>query len=303
MKFGVGLKISLLILSIIVFLVSGTILFKMFVFDPYISEKNIRVARDIYEKKDQEEFKNVKEKLEPLIKINSDIKGWIKIENTPINYPVVQSKPDEPVFYLDKNYLKKRDSSGSIFINAFAPFGPDIQNIVLHGHSMRNGSMFAALLKYDLDFYKKTPVISFDSIYAAGKWKIFAILRVNTLAKDGKVFNYLNPKFNTGKDFLELVYQMRIRSSIDTKIDIAETDKILTLSTCCYDIGIENSRAVIVARKIRYGESKNVNTESASKVKNPLMPEAWYKMKGIKMPEFSSFEQAYKENKINWIKT
>jgi sortase B len=284
-------------------------LIKIFVWDPYISEKNIKIARDIYKQKDTEkslenskEKEDIQKKLDPLIKINPDIKGWIKIENTVIDYPVVQSKPEDPFYYIDKNYLKKKDSHGSIFINSFMTFSNSTQNIVLHGHSMRDGTMFAPLLKYDLDFYRKNPIVNFDSIFGPGKWKIFAIFRVNTLAQHGEVFNYLIPKFNNKIDFLRLVYQMRIRSLIDTNVDIAETDKILTLSTCCYDIGLENSRAVVVARKIRYAESENVDVENAKKNPNALMPEAWYKARKQKMPEILSFDQAYSENKINWLR-
>ena len=144
---------------------------------------------------------------EKLLKANPDTKGWIKIDNTPIDYPVVQSCGKDPIFYLDKNFEKNKDKNGCIFINAYTgPFDRDTQNIVMHGHSMKNGRMFASLLKYsDIDFMKNHYMVRFDSIYEPGKWKIFAIIKTNADEKNGPIFDYFSPTFDSQEHFLKLI--------------------------------------------------------------------------------------------------
>jgi sortase B len=296
------LKKIIIIICLSIIFVSSIVLVKILLIDPKTSENKIQKARDVYENEEHDVYdKNVSEKLAPLAEANSDIKGWLKIENTPIDYPVVQSSSENPLFYLNRNYLKQKDVNGSIFINAFMPFGKNIQNVVLHGHSMRNGTMFAALLKFhDINVYKKSHIINFDTILGTGKWKIFAVFKTNTLEKHGKIFNYLLPTFNSEKDFFEFIYKIRIRSMLDIPVDITKNDKILTLSTCSYEM--PEFRTVVAARKLRRAESEKINLDAVKTVQNPLMPEAWCKTRGRKVPEFPSFEDALKNGDINWIK-
>jgi sortase B len=297
-------KKILLISCLIIFISCIGILIKLFIIDPYFSEKNVKDAHEIYYNELPNKESDIKtiEKLKPLIESNPDIKGWLKIENTPIDYPVVQPNKNEPDFYLNRNHLKQKDANGSIFINPFMTFSSEIQNIVLHGHSMKNGKMFAFLLKLrnNISSHKNSLIIDFDSIYGAGKFKVFAIFSVNTLEKHGKIFNYLVPKFNSANEFFELVYQMKIRSVIDTAVDIAANDKILTLSTCSYEM--EKFRTVVAARKIRPAESEKINQNNMKIISDPLMPEAWYKVRKRTMPKFCSFEEALNSGKIDWIK-
>lgn len=272
-------KKIILIFSIIIFCVSGALLLKYYVINPYIFNKKLDNIKKIKDKNQGRDFTE-------LLNINQDIKGWIKINNTVIDYPVLQSSKDEPIFYLDRNFKKEKDQNGSIFINSYTGiFDSNTQNTVMHGHSMKSGKMFSALLKYSsLDYFKEHSIVEFDSIYQPGKWKIFAIIKTNSLEKHGKIFNYFTQKFDSQEDFLDLIYEIKIRSIINIPVEVLPDDKIISLSTCSYEM--EGFRTVVFARKIRENESELIDFENTELNKNPLMPEGWYRARKIKMPKF-----------------
>ena len=179
----------LIIISVIVLLVSGYFLLKILVIDPRKNENTIDEIQKIYYSNDSEA--DVSFNLENLLQINSDIKGWIKIENTPIDYPVLYSD-----FYLYHNYKKEYSKYGSIFIDSICNIDTNPKNILLHGHHMNNGSMFAHICKFaDLSFYKSTPVFTFDTIKSKNKWKIISVFKTNANPEHGELFRiYLRDK-------------------------------------------------------------------------------------------------------------
>lgn len=273
------LKKIVLVFSILIFLVSGALLLKYYVIDPYIFNKKLN---DIKKMKDNNQNRDFTE----LLKINQDIKGWIKIDGTVMDYPVLQSGKDAPIVYLEKDFEGKPDNNGSIFINSYIEmFDENTQNTVMHGHSMKSGKMFSTLLKYStVDYFKEHPIVEFDTIYQPGKWKIFAIIKTNSLEKDGPLFNYFTPKFESQEDFLDLIYEIKIRSIIDIPVEVLPNDKIISLSTCSYEM--EDFRTVVFARKIRDGESEFIDFDNTKMNNNPLMPEGWYRTRKMKMPKF-----------------
>lgn len=252
--------------------ISGFLLAKELLFDPFISDSQMNEVREL---KIENQYDEVCD-FQKLLEANPDTKGWIKIDNTPIDYPVVQSCKD-PIFYLDKNFEKHIDKNGSIFINAYTGvFDKDTQNIVMHGHSMKSKKMFARLLDYaDMDFMKKHHVIRFDSIYEPGKWKVFAIIKTNADEKNGKIFDYFSPTFDFQYQFLKLINEIRERSLLNIPVDVQENDKIISLSTCSYET--DDARTVVFARKIRAGESEEIDFEKITKNNNPVMPQGWNK--------------------------
>ena len=97
-----------------------------------------------------------------LKKINKEIVGWIKVNETPIDYPVLWHKEDDmnSQYYLNHNYKNEYDSYGSVFLDYRCKNGTDCKNVVLHAHHMNDGSMFGNLMNYggttgNLDFYKR----------------------------------------------------------------------------------------------------------------------------------------------------
>ena len=239
-----------------------------------------------------------------LVSQNPDTVGWINVPNTPINYVVLQHTKDlvdaaygKDPYYLNKDFNENYLYAGSIFLDYRSPL--DAKNLMLHGHSMANGTQFASILHFSqLGVYKSTPVISFNSIYEKSKWKIIAVIKVNTLEIHGKPFNYLRSSFGSDYDFLNYVYQLRLRSIIDCPVDVNEDDQIITLSTCAYDFN--KFRMAIIARKVRPGENSKVDVSKAKLNPNPLYPDVWYTYYGGTKPKETSFQTELNNGKLKW---
>lgn len=293
-KLSEYLRKSVYLSSLVMLIVSGYILFKYFVIDYTLFKKDTSEIQNVWENiissDGQDEYSA---KFNELSKINPDIKGWIKIDGTVINYPVLEPPTTNPTFYLDKNYKKEYAKSGSIFINSdICGLTEDIQNIVLHGHSMKNGSMFASLIHFsDIETYKRSPIVTFDTQFERAKWKIFAVIKTNSELSQGKLFDdYFSPNFKTPYDFKKLIYDIKIRSLLNIPVDVNENDKILTMSTCSYEM--KGFRTVVFTRKVRHGESTNVDLDKVKVNNNPKMPDGWYKARQMKIPKFKTYEES-----------
>lgn len=181
---------------------------------------------------------------------NSDMVGWIKIDDTEINYPVMQTKSDNE-FYLRRDFDKKDDKNGLPFVDYQSDVFKPTTNVLIYGHSMNSGLMFAALLKYkDEAFFKKHPVIRFDTLYEHAEYEIVAAFRSRVAYVDEVTFRYYT-FFDTDseKEFNDYISNVKQLSYYDTGVKAEFGDKLLTLSTC--DKSIQDGRMVIVARKIK----------------------------------------------------
>ena len=284
------LRKTLKIVSSLVLVVSIGILVKILVIDSYLSQKAASEIQELYHHQQDSENNNDGEKAEEdskfseLLKINSEICGWITVPSTRIDYPVLQGNKNETHFYLDHNYKREKSKYGSIFLDPICQLSENPKNCVIYGHHMADGQMFADLMKFSsLDFYKQNPLISFETIYDRNAtWKIFSVFKTNTLASQGKIFYYVVSDFADNNSFLDYVSQIRKRSLLDIPVDVNENDKLITLSTCSYEF--QDFRTVVVARRVRDGEDEAVDTSLAAEAKNPLMPECWYKKHGGSPP-------------------
>lgn len=238
-----------------------------------------------------------------LLAINEDVKGWITIPDTNIDYVVMQSSKDDPDYYLSKDIYGEYSKAGTLYLDFRSSVETNTKNLVIHGHNMVSTSekMFHRLLDYKkLSFYKERPVFTFDTIYNTGQWKIFAVFISNGSSKKEPLFDYRQSTFKDASEFLNFIYQIRIRSllNIDT-VDINENDQIITLSTCSYEV--DDYRTVIVARKVRDGEDPWVDVDRVTKNKTPLYPQSYYKKMGGEAPKLTpTFEEAYEKGEINW---
>ncbi len=218
-----------------------------------------------------------------MLKENSDFKGWIKINNTKIDNPIYQTSNNK--YYLDHNQKKQYSVYGALYFDYKNKITQDETdcNLVVYGHEMRNGSMFGELKKLkDLNFYKQNPTIEFSTLYRDSYYKIYAIFVLNADKKDdnGYVYNIFRKKFRDSSDFNAWTEEAYKRSLIETNVDVELGDNILTLVTCSSDF--ENSRLVVMAREVREGENHKVDTSEAVIRKNPLYPQKWYDVRGIK---------------------
>ena len=230
---------------------------------------------------------------ESLLEQNKDIKAWIKINGTNVNNPVYQTNNND--YYLDHDMNRQSSRYGALFIDKDAKFDksggyhPVTKNIVVYGHHMKDGTMFGSLKHYtDLSYYKNHPVIDFTTLYRDSDYKIFAVFITNNIPEqdNGQVFNYTQSSFGSAEDFLAFVEDVKKRSIINTGVDVEATDELLTLSTCTYEF--DDARLVVMARRVRDGETDIYNTSAAKVNPKPLYPQIWYDKRGGKKPTFSS---------------
>ena len=179
---------------------------------------------------------------------NNDFFGWICIEGTQINYPVMYT-PDDPEFYLHRAFDGSRSSSGVPFMDAKCYVG--CGNYLLYGHHMKNGSMFAGITKFaKKEYWEEHKTIQFDTMDAPGTYEIIAafysrVYRVD----DTDVFRFYNYTDLTDEDtFNEYMEQVYASAAYDTGVTAEYGDQLLTMTTCSYHT--TEGRFVIVAKKI-----------------------------------------------------
>ena len=248
---------------------------------------------------------NIKQDWAELAEINTEIKGWINLPGTMINYPVLKHEGDGVgyQYYLHRNFDKSYLFAGSIFIDYRSSSGVDSKNIITHGHNMNDGSMYGALLKYgkyqgDLNFYKSAPTLFFNTPEGNEQWIVFSVYKTNTLEDHGEFFNYLMGSFSSDAQFMNYVYNVKERSLFDVPVPINTDDQIITLSTCSYEYS--DFRTVVVARKIRPGESVTSYVNAATLNPTPVWPQVHHDSTGTPRPELTTFKTEYQRGNITW---
>ena len=185
-------------------------------------------------------------KIQELYKENNDLIGWINIEDTNIDYPVMQTKNNEE-YYLRKNFYKKYSSYGTPFLSSSCNIDTS-ENLIVYGHHMQNSKMFGELENYKKeDFYKSHKYINFYTLEADIKYEIFAVFRT-TLYKNNTFKYYQNIELDNEEDYTRFINKCYELSYYDTGIKPNFKEKLITLSTCDYTT--KNSRLVVVAREI-----------------------------------------------------
>ncbi|MEX1308538.1 MAG: class B sortase [Eubacteriales bacterium] len=195
------------------------------------------VASDIIKGESMPEY------LQAYLDVNRHTVGYIKIENTMIDYLVMQT--DENEYYLSHNYRFEEDRSGAIFmdyrcdINDFSK----TRNMILYGHRMKDGTMFKDLLKYqNQEFFRENRIITFNTINGGYQWKIFAVMEITT------DFYYIETEFPYDEMWIEFLKEASERSIYDTHTNNYPNDIVLTLSTCTTE---ENGRLVVMAKLLQ----------------------------------------------------
>jgi sortase B len=180
--------------------------------------------------------------------LNSDMVGWIKIEGTNVNYPVMQT-PNQRDFYLRRDFEKKDATCGSIYAREECDINRPSDNVVLYGHNMGNGTMFGDLHKYkDKSFWENNKYVFFDTLTEYHTYEIFAVF--TTSADMGQGFSYhLFNDTNDAAKFDKFVNTCLKLSFYDTDIQPKYGEKLLTLSTCNKSDDY-NGRLVVVCRRL-----------------------------------------------------
>lgn len=191
----------------------------------------------------------VQKKFEQLYNKNHDFAGWLTIDGTDIDYPVMQSLYDEE-YYLHRDFDKKYSYPGTLFIDTESDISLPSDNIIIYGHHMQSGKMFGKLEDFaDKDFYENHKYISFDTIYGDGTYEIIAAFYSKIYEKEYTGFKYY--QFFDAQDKEQFDYYISNCKALTT-YEISATaeygDKLISLSTCAYHT--TNGRFVVVAKKI-----------------------------------------------------
>lgn len=179
--------------------------------------------------------------------LNNDVVGWIRIDGTEMDYPVMQT-PDRPNHYLYKDFDGKQSARGSIYIREECDINEPSDNITIYGHNMRDGSMFECLNDYvNRETWENNPLIFFDTLYEYHVYKIFAVFK--TSANIGEGFTYHNMIDAQNKEeFDQFISTCKQLSFYETGELPVYGDKIICLSTCEYTL--DNGRLVAAAYRI-----------------------------------------------------
>ena len=214
-------------------------------------------------------------KLAELQQINPDIKAWINIPGTSIDWPVmrwVEFQNEKRSFYDRKDEYKNYAFEGSIYSGegvVFSPFKNLSNNLIIHGHNLDdnpNGKRFAQLVKFqDIEFAKNTPYIFITTEDSQLVYQIFAVF-----------FTDINFEcYWVGLDEkrqAKMIDEARSRSEYNYDVSVSGKDKIITLSTCTYRYGKYQSFGQKNTRFVIQGKLLNKNDQlfsSASLIKNP----------------------------------
>lgn len=179
---------------------------------------------------------------------NSDMVGWLQIENSKINYPVMQTSMDNANFYLYKDFDKNDSVRGSIYAAEICDVFEPSDNITLFGHNMKDGSMFAYLGNYyEKSAWENNPLIFFDTLTESHVYKIFAVFKTSGTDNVGFAYHQMADAKDEA-EFNQFVATCKELAFYDTGITPVYGDKLLCLSTCEYTI--DNGRFVVAAVRI-----------------------------------------------------
>ena len=197
----------------------------------------------------QEEFKDLYLK-------NSDTIGWIKADETTIDYPVVCTPEDEQ-YYLYKDFDKEYSYDGCIFAGAATDITIPSENIILYGHHILGKKMFGALDNYENeDFYKEHKYITFDTLRQTGKYEIIAVFRIKVYSDDYKGFQFYRYTNLSKEEFDEYIENIKALTPYEIPTTAEYGDQLITLSTCAYHT--TDGRFVVVAKRV---EGKEVDID------------------------------------------
>lgn len=188
-----------------------------------------------------DEYKN-------LYNSNKRLIGWLKIDDTNIDYPVMQTTDNE--YFLTHNINQQKDRNGALFLDKDCDVLAPSTNLIVYGHHMRSGNMFGTLDKYSSEeYYKEHPVIQFDSIYEKGTYEVMYVFRSRIYNEEDVVFKYYQfIDAMSQQEFDSNMQEMAAMSLYDTGVTASYGDRLLTLSTC--DYYVDDGRFVVVAKRI-----------------------------------------------------
>lgn len=187
--------------------------------------------------------------METLYEQNHDLVAWLTIPDV-LDLPVVFR---DNRYYLTHDFNRRPSAAGTLFWDEHHRFAAQTQNLLLHGHNMKDGTMFGRLTHYlqDIAYYQSHPLVQLDTLWEREEYVVFAVLRVPLDVQSDQFVNYFShPTFAGDEPFDAYVRQLQLHSVYAIPIDAQPSDALLTLSTC-----IDEDRLVLVCRRLREGET------------------------------------------------
>lgn len=216
-----------------------------------LKDKDIVVNPDrFFTRPEEEAAPNILNDYKALYNKNKSLIGWLKIDDTNIDYPVMQSKNEE--YYLEHDFDQNYDKNGTLFISADAKIWPRSQNIIVFGHNMKSGKMFGSLSQYkNSNYYEKHKQIQFDTLYEKGTYEVMYVFLSRVYDEAEVTFKYYQfIDAISEEEFNSHMEDMKNMSLYDTGVTAAFGDQLLTLSTCDHDTA-DAERFVVVAKRIQ----------------------------------------------------
>ncbi|MBQ7670233.1 MAG: class B sortase [Clostridia bacterium] len=189
---------------------------------------------------------NIRASISKLKEINSDVVGWISVENTKINYPLLRSSSGNDEYYLDHAANGEYLAVGSIFMVSNCDVKLDNNyNTLIYGHNVVNGAMFHDVMKFlDPEFFKtKIYIYTLDGIYV---YQPFSIYQTRS------DYNYIQTVFSSVGEFLSFAAEMKSNSQIWSDISIGYGDTMITLSTCTGTGVVSKDRYSLHAKLVEF---------------------------------------------------
>lgn len=197
-----------------------------------------------------------------LYKENPDIIGWLSIDGTNIDYPVMQTPEDEQ-HYLYRDFYGKDNKNGSLIMDTDSTVGVGTAgteyaggtkpstNLLIHGHNMKSGLMFGKLSLYeDAEYGKEHPVICFDSLYEKREYELIAVFLSRVYNKNDEVFKFYQFfQADTEDEFQTWYRNIKGMALYDTGVTAQLGDEFITLTCCAYHV--EDGRLVVVGKRIK----------------------------------------------------
>ena len=238
---GLLLSISVILLTISLYFLMGF----------FVQERQDNQLQQLMQEKEDDSEEDTSDDLEvdagilALHEENPDCIGWLTIDGTRIDYPVMY-RPGDKNYYLHRDFNGEYSANGCLFLAEECVPG-DSDNLIIYGHHMNSGKMFADLEKYkDEGFYEEHPTILFRTIWGNEQYQIFVAF--TTPVYTGNDFDYYSfIKAGTVEDYKKFVASVKEKSLYQTGTTAEYRDKLLTLSTCEYSQ--KNGRMVLVAKK------------------------------------------------------
>ena len=221
---------------------------------------------------------------ESLLAENPDLRGWITVPEYGIDLPIVQG-PDND-YYLRRSFTGEWSLAGTPFFDCrVADFVNLPRNTVVYGHNMRrNDIMFGVFQNLrTVEGYRNCPVIGVSTVFRDYRWFVYAVFITNIdPAQDNGFFFAYNHVDISDAAFEGYLREIDRRKLYTTGVEISPDDKLLTISTCCYDF--RNARLVVVARMQRENEADRPDTSLAAENPSPKYPQVWYDARGTANP-------------------